>query len=325
MIPPVPASGGTPPETVDEEGTDAAGPQESGQGEGVQGSLIPEPSPEVVTLARQSADRCRMLDGLPPRFRSGPYDDVHRASVPKKITFFEQGGKEDTWQEILNDTTNQLSSGSGLQRLGAETLWRQLHDGVTDATQQCVRERDEGGEAPLKTPRLSQEVPSEPGSSSLAPLVAEVKMELEKWALSSSTSVEETNRMKAMIDDFEKEAAQLERERGHRAGPDPGPRGEIYWKDMTPTEQRLTVPALIKALDIHFQYAAVEPVKLDQIVAKDTTLQSRFVIVNKKWLQRAFGPKGRLCVGGHLDPQAGEYETSSPTCLLYTSPSPRDA
>ena len=53
---------------------------------------------------------------------------------------------------------------------------------------------------------------------------------------------------------------------------------------MTPTEQRLTVPALIKALDIHFQYAAVEPVKLDQIVAKDTTLQSRFVIVNKKWL-----------------------------------------
>lgn len=316
MIPPVPASGGTPPETVDEEGTDAAGPQESGQGEGVQGSLIPEPSVEVVTLARQSADRCRMLDGLPPRFRSGPYDDVHRASVPKKITFFEQGGKEDTWQEILNDTTNQLSSGSGLQRLGAETLWRQLHDGVTDATQQCVRERDEGGEAPLKTPRLSQEVPSEPGSSSLAPLVAEVKMELEKWALSSSTSVEETNRMKAMMDDFEKEAAQLERERGHRAGPDPGPRGEIYWKDMTPTEQRLTVPALIKALDIHFQYAAVEPVKLDQIVAKDTTLQSRFVIVNKKWLQRAFGPKGRLCVGGHLDPQAGEYETSSPTAQL---------
>ena len=46
------------------------------------------------------------------------------------------------------------------------------------------------------------------------------------------------------------------------------------------------------------------------------TLQSRFVIVNKKWLQRLFGPKGRLCVGGHMDPQAGDYETSSPTAQL---------
>ena len=100
VLPPVQAPGGAPPEIVDEEGTDAAGPQESGQGDGVQATLIPEPSPEVVTLARQSADQCRMLDGLPPKFRAGPYDDVHRASVPKKITFFEQGGKEDTWQEI---------------------------------------------------------------------------------------------------------------------------------------------------------------------------------------------------------------------------------
>lgn len=77
---------------------------------------------------------------------------------------------------------------------------------MTEATQQCVRERDEGGEAPLKTPRLEHDVPSEPGSSNLAPLIAEVKMELEKWALSSATSLEETNRTKAMMDDYEKEA-----------------------------------------------------------------------------------------------------------------------
>ena len=27
---------------------------------------------------------------------------------------------------------------------------------------------------------------------------------------------------------------------------------------MTPTEQRLTVPAMIKAIDVHFQYEAVQ-------------------------------------------------------------------
>ena len=116
------------------------------------------------------------------------------------------------------------------------------------------------------------------------------------------------------METFDDDAIQMERERGHRAGPEPGARGEIYLKDMTPTEVRLTVPALIKALEIH--YEAVEPVELDKVISKDATLQSRFVIVNKKWFQRLFGPKGRLCVGGHQDPHAGEYATSSPTAQL---------
>ena len=40
------------------------------------------------------------------------------------------------------------------------------------------------------------------------------------------------------------------------------------------------------------------------------------VIVNKKWLQELFEPKGRLCVGGHRDPDLGKYESSSPTALM---------
>lgn len=118
--------------------------------------------------------------------------------------------------------------------------------------------------------------------------------------------------MTQTLEAFDEDAKQMERERGHRAGPEPGTRGEIYFKDMTPTEVRLTVPALIKALEIHFTYKAVEPVALDQVISKDSTLQCRFVIVNK----RLFGPKGRLCVGGHQDPYAGEYATLSPTAQL---------
>ena len=147
----------------------------------------------------------------------------------------------------------------------------------------------------------------EAGVSTMGPWVAEAKMALEAWALQSATSTAESDRMKAMLEEFD--GQQMELERGHRAGPEPGARGEIYFKDMTPTEQRLTVPALIKALDIHFQYEAVEPVPMDTPIAKEATLQSRFVIVNKKWLQRLFGPKGRLCVGGHppylADPYGG--------------------
>ena len=96
-------------------------------------------------------------------------------------------------------------------------------------------------------------------------------------------------RAKEMFQEFD--AHQLELERGHRAGPEPGPKGEIYLKDMTPSESKLTLPALIKAVDIHLQHDAMEPVPADQLVSREETLQSRFVIVNKKWFQQEFAPK----------------------------------
>lgn len=83
----------------------------------------------------------------------------------------------------------------------------------------------------MKTPRLAEEVGSEAGASIHAPMVAVAKMGLETWALNSATSPAETNRMKEMMETFEEECRQLERERGHRAGPEPGARGEIYWRD----------------------------------------------------------------------------------------------
>lgn len=261
---------------------------------------VPVPTPEIIELAKSSADRCRALDGLPRKFRAGAYEPVQPqpSTVPEKIAFFEQGGQEE-WKSILSEAQQLKQGPSGLHRLAAEKDIQELQTAIRAGLQESARQRDFDGEPMLKTPRIedSGPLPSEPGVSSLAPMVTEAKFALEAWALSSTSSSEESQRMKEMIEEFDQQ--QLELERGHRAGLEPGARGEIYLRDMTPTEVRLTTPVLIKALDIHFQYAAVEAVPLDTPVAKEATLQSRFVIVNKKWLQRLFGPKGRLCVGGH--------------------------
>lgn len=107
----------------------AAGPQDGGQSVIPPAKpMFPEPTPEVVDLAQRSEDLCRRLDGLPPKHRSSPYDRSHMASVPKKIAFFEKGGKDDTWHSILQDADTKLASGSGLQRLGAEAQVRQVHN-----------------------------------------------------------------------------------------------------------------------------------------------------------------------------------------------------
>lgn len=96
-----------------------------------------------------------------------------------------------------------------------------------------------------------------------------------------------------------KELRQCEIERGHRKGPGLGARGEIFVKDMTPAEVRMTVPSLIKALSIHFEHEAIKPIERGRVIPKDRVIHSRMVIVSKKWSEGSFEPKGRLCVGGH--------------------------
>ena len=49
---------------------------------------------------------------------------------------------------------------------------------------------------------------------------------------------------------------------------------------------------------------------------KGRIIHSRMVIVNKKQLTQGIEPKGRLCVGGHKDPDLGRYEAASPTALV---------
>ena len=84
---------------------------------------------------------------------------------------------------------------------------------------------------------------------------------------------------------------------------------------MTAAEVRLTIPALVKALAIHFDHEAIRAVPMGRIVPKERVIRSRMVIVNKKQLLNGFEPKGRLCVGGHRDPELGKYDAASPTAL----------
>ena len=64
----------------------------------------------------------------------------------------------------------------------------------------------------------------------------------------------------------------MQRERGLSRGPPPGARTEIYVKDMVPAEVRMTEPALVKALAIHFDHDAIKPVAKGQIVPKDRAI-----------------------------------------------------
>ena len=66
---------------------------------------------------------------------------------------------------------------------------------------------------------------------------------------------------------------------------------------MTAAEKRITDPALIQALAIHFQHEAIERVAADALVPREQILSSRFVITNKGG-PGLFKPKGRLCVCG---------------------------
>ena len=115
---------------------------------------VPKPTVEIVDLAKESADRCRMLDGLPRKFRSSPYEFQRPPSVSEKIEFFEKGGVED----ILADAGGKLAATSSLQRFSVEKdIWA-LDKAVEKGFHEHVRQRDDGGEAMLKTPRVGEEV-----------------------------------------------------------------------------------------------------------------------------------------------------------------------
>lgn len=82
--------------------------------------MLPEATPEVIALAKESADRCRQLDGLPKKYRANPYEKAHQHTVPQKIAFFEGGDGDDTWRDILHEVSGKQKLPSGLQRLSAE-------------------------------------------------------------------------------------------------------------------------------------------------------------------------------------------------------------
>ena len=290
------------------------------------------------SLSSQSASSSTQVDSVP--------DSLTLAPVKQKVEFFEGGAQLRDWESLSKRLNRSFDDISDLDRARYESVLREAIQHLLEGLDRLRKEkrRDSGdSEVEADVRKLSRKdfgrsateeadhgfETFECGVIQWAPSWA-----LAVWSLEAAVSTLPQNESDRLLADQrsrqqryefleqgldeETKAHELKLcalERGHGNGPTPGARNEIYCRDMTAAELRLTIPSLVKALAIHFDHDAIRPVKLGQIIPKDRIIHSRMVIVNKKQLTLGFEPKGRLCVGGHKDPDLGRYEAASPTAL----------
>ena len=310
------------------------------------------PNPNTPQIGATDRSVPSSSDGPRPADVKDVPTSLEEARVKHKVEFFEGGAQSHVWdsiQERLGDWGEVFDSSLKRARLDGDL--RAASEAITHSRDLLKRDRKRD----LQEPKDSQQVgklskrdfagPSthvtpvdsmpafevcEAGVVPWAPDWARACWALEVTVLATS-SVDQEDRIKHEADlratrfalleqgfDEEIKNKELETcrlERGHGNGPPPRARNEIYVKDMTAAELRLTIPALVKALSIHFDHEAIKAVPIGRIVPKERVIRSRMVIVNKKQLTQGFEPKGRLCVGGHRDPDLGKYDAASPTAL----------
>ena len=94
-------------------------------------------------------------------------------------------------------------------------------------------------------------------------------------------------------------------------------RVELNWRQLEEKWKKAFVPAILKAFKVYFDHEAIQGVPMGQWVEPQRILPSRLVLTNKgeKELEGAI-LKARWVFGGHRDPDAGKYMTSSPTVSL---------
>ena len=100
---------------------------------------------------------------------------------------------------------------------------------------------------------------------------------------------------------------------------------ELKWSELTPAWKQAFEAPISNPLRVYFKHDAVCAVGLNEDLTSFQVLPSRFVLVNKADLRKP-NPvdadlvgaklKGRWVVAGHLDRQAGQYETEAPTASL---------
>ena len=233
----------------------------------------------------------------------GGLDGIEDALVKDKVEFFNRGADPAVWQSIVDRVNDSLPDANDSTLIRARRLHDLHHlDDLTRAGQAQIK-RDRCLDATLfdvalhdnrelKVPRTAEgddvtehrALMCEAGVVPWAPGWAAAT-----WALTAEAArhcgEEEARRImrerqeredrlmsleKGLDDDTKaQELEQCALERGHKKGPNPGARGEIYVKDMTPAEIRMTVPALVKALSIHFEHDAIRPIPKGQIVPKE--------------------------------------------------------
>ena len=305
-------------------------------------------NPDPIGPDKQSMPSSSNGDSVPKDVPAG----LETAKVKHKVEFFDGGAQEHVWQSIqerLGDWSELQDSALKRARLDGDL--RASLGAIMESREALKRERKRDLQDPgegqkigkrskhdFVGPQASGESFSdssvfevcEAGVVPWAPHWARACWALEVAVHENSTTDHEGRlkheaelreaRFTLLEQGFDEELKNKELqtcrlERGHENGPPPGARNEIYVKDMTAAELRLTVPALVKALAIHVDHEAIKAVPLGRIVPKERVIRSRMVIVNKKQLTQGFEPKGRLCVGGHRDPDLGKYDAASPTAL----------
>ena len=94
-------------------------------------------------------------------------------------------------------------------------------------------------------------------------------------------------------------------------------RVEIAWNQLSDDWKKAFIDPITKGLKVYFDHQAVCGVPEGQWVDPHRILPSRFVLTNKggSTLEEA-SLKARWVFGGHRDPDAGKYPTSSPTVSL---------
>ena len=89
---------------------------------------------------------------------------------------------------------------------------------------------------------------------------------------------------------------------------------EYTWHKLDKQWQSAFVPAIAKAFQVHLDHKAIRGVPMGKVVDPKRILPSRMVLTNKGKPELADAElKARWVFGGHRDPDAGAYQTSSPT------------
>ena len=94
-------------------------------------------------------------------------------------------------------------------------------------------------------------------------------------------------------------------------------RDEYQWSKLDDEWRRAYVGPLKKAISVYLEHEGIKGVPKGQMVDPSCVLSSRFVLTNKGGPTLAEAElKARWIFGGHRDPDAGLYDTSSPTASI---------
>ena len=89
---------------------------------------------------------------------------------------------------------------------------------------------------------------------------------------------------------------------------------EYNWNKLDQQWQKAFIPAIAKAFKVYLDHQAVRGVPMGKMIDPKRILPSRMVLTNKGQPELSGAElKARWVFGGHRDPDAGSYQTSSPT------------